>query len=122
MKPLILLTETFTKNLIVVEKLNKMVFSCGKNRINRFKNSIFLCCLFIVFQSLNKVIISIETCENLRLSSCSQGLSSYAEASKYGFIHQVIDGVTVTVNTVKITFKSSAFLANVEVRIQILNF
>lgn len=68
-------------------------------------------------QSLNNVIIAVETCEELRSTSCVQGLSSYAGAAKYGFIHEVIDGVTITVGTVKITFRSPAFLANVEVSI-----
>ncbi|KAK6637779.1 hypothetical protein RUM44_008201 [Polyplax serrata] len=67
-----------------------------------------------ILLSLNKVSIAVETCEELRSTSCVQGLSSYAGAAKYGFIYKVIDGVTITVNTVTITFKSPAFVANVE--------
>lgn len=48
--------------------------------------------------------------------SSQAGLSSYtAVPGKYSFIHKVIDGITITVNKVNITFNSPAFTANVEV-------
>lgn len=34
---------------------------------------------------------------------------------KYSFIHKVIDGITVTVNTVNIAFNSPAFVATLQV-------
>lgn len=40
-----------------------------------------------------------------------------AVPGKYSFIHKVIDGITVNVNTVNITFNSPAFTANVQVRV-----
>lgn len=48
--------------------------------------------------------------------STPQGLSSYAGPAKYSFIHKVIDGMTVAVNTVSVTFKSPAFIASVQVK------
>lgn len=48
--------------------------------------------------------------------SAQAGLSSYAGVpGKYSFIHKVIDGITVTVNTVNIIFNSPAFTASVQV-------
>lgn len=35
--------------------------------------------------------------------------------NKYSFIHKVIDGITVAVNTVSVTLKSPAFVASVQV-------
>lgn len=60
--------------------------------------------------------ITVETCEELRSMSAQGGLSSYAAVpGKYSFIHKVIDGITVTVNTVNILFNSPAFTASVQV-------
>lgn len=64
---------------------------------------------------MDEVHIEVETCEDLRDLSSSQGLSSYTGPAKYSFIHKVIDGITVTVNTVSVTFKSPAFIASVQV-------
>lgn len=69
-----------------------------------------------VSQRLDEVRIEVVTCEELRTTGSSQGLSSYAGAAKYNFIHKVIDGITVDVNTVFVTFKSPAFTSTVEVR------
>ncbi|XP_025835027.1 UHRF1-binding protein 1-like isoform X3 [Agrilus planipennis] len=66
--------------------------------------------------SLDEVNITVETCEELRPMSPQAGLSSYAAVpGKYSFIHKVIDGITVTVNTVNIVFNSPAFTATVQV-------
>ncbi|XP_011862998.1 PREDICTED: UHRF1-binding protein 1 isoform X1 [Vollenhovia emeryi] len=67
-----------------------------------------------IFLSLDEVHIDVETCEDLRSMSSPQGISSYAGPAKYSFIHKVIDGITVTVNTVLVTFKSPAFIASVQ--------
>ncbi|XP_015834568.1 bridge-like lipid transfer protein family member 3A isoform X1 [Tribolium castaneum] len=64
--------------------------------------------------SLDEVNITVETCEELRSMSAQGGLSSYAVPGKYSFIHKVIDGITVTVNTVNILFNSPAFTASVQ--------
>lgn len=66
-------------------------------------------------QSLDEVHIQVETCEELRSISTQQGLSSYGGNAKYSFINKVIDGMTVSVNTVQVTFKSPAFIASVQV-------
>lgn len=61
---------------------------------------------------------SVEACEDLRNVFAPQGLSSHSGPAKYSFILKVIDGITVAVNTVKVVFKSPAFIANVEVCIK----
>ncbi|XP_011698292.1 PREDICTED: UHRF1-binding protein 1 isoform X3 [Wasmannia auropunctata] len=67
-----------------------------------------------IFLSLDEVHIDVETCEDLRSMSSPQGISSYAGPAKYSFIHKVIDGITIAVNTVLVTFKSPAFIASVQ--------
>ncbi|XP_011137183.1 UHRF1-binding protein 1-like isoform X3 [Harpegnathos saltator] len=67
-----------------------------------------------IFLSLDEVHIDVETCEDLRSMSSPQGISSYAGPAKYSFIHKVIDGITVAVNIVLVTFKSPAFIASVQ--------
>lgn len=62
---------------------------------------------------MDEVNIEVETCEDLRDVS-SQGAAS-AGPTKYSYIHKIIDGITVNVNTVNITFKSPAFIAKVQV-------
>ncbi|XP_060530359.1 bridge-like lipid transfer protein family member 3A isoform X2 [Cylas formicarius] len=64
--------------------------------------------------SLDEVNITVETCEELRCVS-PQGALSYAPG-KYSFIHKVIDGITVTVNTVNVLFNSPAFIATVQIQ------
>lgn len=91
--------------------------------------AIFICMLFyylskynaksaikiLHLQSLDEVHIDVETCEDLRSMSSPQGVSSYTGPAKYSFIHKVIDGITIAVNTVLVTFKSPAFIASVQV-------
>ncbi|EFN69653.1 UHRF1-binding protein 1-like [Camponotus floridanus] len=67
-----------------------------------------------IFLSLDEVHIDVETCEDLRSMFSPQGTSSYTGPTKYSFIHKVIDGITVAVNTVLVTFKSPAFIASVQ--------
>ncbi|XP_047351332.1 UHRF1-binding protein 1-like isoform X1 [Vespa velutina] len=67
-----------------------------------------------ILLKLDEVHIEVETCEDLRNMSSNQGLSSYAGPAKYSLIHKVIDGITVTVNKVSVTFKSPAFIGSVE--------
>ncbi|XP_021938763.1 UHRF1-binding protein 1-like isoform X4 [Zootermopsis nevadensis] len=69
-----------------------------------------------IFLSLDEVHIQVETCEELRSMSTQQGLSSYGGNAKYSFINKVIDGMTVSVNTVQVTFKSPAFIASVQMQ------
>lgn len=64
---------------------------------------------------MDEVHIEVETCEDLRDMSSPQGLSSYTGPTKYSYIHKIIDGITVAVNTVSVTFKSPAFIAKVQV-------
>ncbi|XP_033611265.1 UHRF1-binding protein 1-like isoform X3 [Cryptotermes secundus] len=69
-----------------------------------------------IFLSLDEVYIEVETCEELRSMSTQLGLSSYSGNAKYSFINKVIDGMTVSVNTVQVTFKSPAFIASVQMQ------
>lgn len=83
--------------------------------ILRIENNFKLFAIYFIWQSLDEVHIEVETCEDLRRMSNSQGLSSFAGPAKYSFIHKVIDGITIAVNTVSVTFKSPAFTASVQV-------
>lgn len=75
-------------------------------------------------QSLDEVNITIETCEFGRTeASGAAGAAGggwqtlTAPQGKYSFVNKIIDGITVTVNTVNINFKSPAFTASVQVSI-----
>ena len=58
------------------------------------------------------MIVAIETCDTLRPHSTSNNLaSSYASGGHYGFSDKVIDGLTVTVKSVHVTFRSPIFRA-----------
>ena len=71
----------------------------------------------LILQQLGEVEVEVETCEDLRDVGVQED-SSLKETGKYGFQHKVIDGMTVTVDRVVITFRSPAFVATV----QVLNF
>uniref|UniRef100_A0A182QQN3 Uncharacterized protein n=1 Tax=Anopheles farauti TaxID=69004 RepID=A0A182QQN3_9DIPT len=65
--------------------------------------------------TLDEVNITIETCEIARSGTPTAGLSSLAvPQGKYSFIHKVIDGITIAVNTVNVNLKSPAFTASVQ--------
>uniref|UniRef100_A0A6B2EHQ2 Uncharacterized protein n=1 Tax=Phlebotomus kandelakii TaxID=1109342 RepID=A0A6B2EHQ2_9DIPT len=67
--------------------------------------------------SLDEVNISVETCEFGRGGGGppTPGLQALtAPQGKYSFIHKVIDGITIIVNTVNVNFKSPAFTASVQ--------
>ncbi|KAK7794549.1 hypothetical protein R5R35_009669 [Gryllus longicercus] len=68
-----------------------------------------------IFLSLDEVYIKVETCEELRSLSMQHGLSSYTGQGKYSFINKVIDGMSIAVNTVCVTFESPAFTASVQI-------
>ena len=76
---------------------------------------VFLECFISYLQSLDEVYVEVETCEELRSMSTPLCLSSIGANAKYSFINKVIDGMTVSVNTVQVTFKSPAFVASVQV-------
>jgi hypothetical protein len=72
--------------------------------------------------SLDEVNISVETCEIARSGTPTAGGGIQTLAvpmGKYSFIHKVIDGITILVNTVNVSFKSPAFTSSVQVRILI---
>lgn len=69
-----------------------------------------------IFLSLDEVYVEVETCDELRSMSTQTCLSSYGASAKYSFINKVIDGMTISVNTVQVTFKSPAFIASVQMQ------
>lgn len=77
----------------------------------------FIGCLNL--QSLDEVNITIETCEFGRTETSGAAGGGWqtltAPQGKYSFVNKIIDGITVTVNTVNINFKSPAFTASVQV-------
>ncbi|XP_068247106.1 bridge-like lipid transfer protein family member 3B isoform X2 [Palaemon carinicauda] len=64
-----------------------------------------------ILVTLDEVLVEMETCQELRSQTSSTSLPSYSSGGKYGFTDKVIDGMTVTVNSVHITFSSHAFHA-----------
>uniref|UniRef100_A0AAG5DG24 Chorein N-terminal domain-containing protein n=1 Tax=Anopheles atroparvus TaxID=41427 RepID=A0AAG5DG24_ANOAO len=68
-----------------------------------------------IMLTLDEVNITIETCEIARSGTPTAGLSSLTvPQGKYSFIHKVIDGITIVVNTVNVNLKSPAFTASVQ--------
>ncbi|KAL5279581.1 UHRF1BP1L family protein [Megaselia abdita] len=64
---------------------------------------------------LDEVNIVVETCaSNTRDPSSSPGLQIQSSQGRYSFIHKVIDGITILVNTVNVKFLSPAFTASVQ--------
>lgn len=67
--------------------------------------------------NLNEVNVEVEVCDEFRDMSSedeinlSNLINSNQAPSKYGFVDRVIDGITVTVNNVQITFKSKLMSA-----------
>ena len=67
---------------------------------------------------LLQVRVEVETCEELRPMNTNQkgGMAaSYASGGQYGFSDKVVDGITLTVNSVLLTLKSRAFIASFQV-------
>ena len=65
--------------------------------------------------SLDEVHVEVETCEDLRQTSAAAGgakIPSYATGGPYGYGDKVVDGITVTINSVLLTLKSHAFIAS----------
>ncbi|XP_022221973.2 UHRF1-binding protein 1-like isoform X4 [Drosophila obscura] len=73
--------------------------------------------------TLDEVRITIETCNPMTRDAGGGGSGSPAAAAaalpqvpqgKYSFIHKVVDGITIVVNTVNVNFVSAAFNASVQ--------
>ncbi|XP_042219696.1 UHRF1-binding protein 1-like isoform X3 [Homarus americanus] len=62
--------------------------------------------------SLDEVQVEMETCTELRSQGGQSVLPSYSTGGSYGYSDKVIDGMTVTVNAMLITFRSHAFQAS----------
>lgn len=71
---------------------------------------------------MDEVNITVETCEIERTTGSNtpsvQAIS--APQGKYSFIHKIIDGITIIVNTVNVKFKSPAFTASVQVHFSLI--
>lgn len=64
--------------------------------------------------------MEVETCDTLREPSGGSGdkkgaKPSYASGGQYGFADKVVDGITVSVNSVILTLKSKVFTASFQV-------
>jgi hypothetical protein len=62
---------------------------------------------------LDTVEIQVEACEELR--PVVPVASNSVSAGKYGFVNKVVDGITVTVESVEIKFSSKSFESKVQV-------
>lgn len=58
--------------------------------------------------------VEIETCDNVESMAMRENVQTL-QPGKYKFIHQVIDGMTIQINEVNITFRDPAFHASVQV-------
>lgn len=58
--------------------------------------------------------VEIETCDNVELMAMRENVQT-AQPGKYKFINQVIDGMTIQINEVNITFRDPAFYSSVQV-------
>ena len=80
---------------------------------------LFIIKCHVQFPHLFQVRVEVETCENLRPmanNSNAKGMAaSYASGGQYGFSDKVVDGITLTVNSVILTLKSHAFIASFQV-------
>lgn len=60
--------------------------------------------------------VEIETCDNVESMAMRENVQT-VQPGKYKFINQVIDGMTIQINEVNITFKDPVFRASVQVTI-----
>ncbi|XP_017487824.1 PREDICTED: UHRF1-binding protein 1-like, partial [Rhagoletis zephyria] len=68
-----------------------------------------------IYIVLDEVTIEAETCEDFRESSTTTTtLLTCREAGSYGFINKVIDGITLSINSVNVQFRSAIFSASFE--------
>lgn len=67
-----------------------------------------------ILQTLDKVSVEIETCDNVELMAMRENVQT-VQPGKYKFINQVIDGMTIQINEVNITFRDPAFYSSVQV-------
>lgn len=58
-----------------------------------------------------------ETCSELRPHTAPTELGAYRSGSKYGFVEKVIDGMTVSINSVYVRFNSPSFTTSFHVSI-----
>lgn len=74
--------------------------------------------MLICFKILDTVSIQVEACEELRpIVTSPSGHVNLPSAGKYGFVNKVVDGITVTVESVEIKFFSKAFESKVQVSV-----
>ncbi|XP_050520734.1 UHRF1-binding protein 1-like [Daktulosphaira vitifoliae] len=64
--------------------------------------------------TLDKVSLEVETCENVEEMAMHENIPAF-QPGKYKFINQIIDGITIQINEVNITFKDPAFKASLQI-------
>ena len=69
-----------------------------------------------------QVRVEVETCENLRTLNPSGLPSKMGSGGSYGFVEKVVDGITVTVNSVLVILHSHVFTASFQVRYSFENY
>ena len=63
-----------------------------------------------------QVRVEVETCENLRtLNPSGHPHKQLGSGGSYGFVEKVVDGITVTVNSVLVILHSHVFTASFQV-------
>ncbi|XP_054165286.1 bridge-like lipid transfer protein family member 3B [Oppia nitens] len=69
-----------------------------------------------IYLALDEVVVDIETVEDFRSENTrlNTNHSSYNDSGKYGFADRVFDGMTVSINSVVVTFRSKVFIANLQ--------
>lgn len=68
-----------------------------------------------ILLALDNVNVQIETCEELRKAAGDTPNHAPVSAGKYGFINKVVDGITLTVESVEMTFHSREFESRVQI-------
>ncbi|XP_025411987.1 UHRF1-binding protein 1-like isoform X4 [Sipha flava] len=65
--------------------------------------------------TLDRVSVEIESCDNVESMALRENVQTAVQPGKYKFINQVIDGMTIQINEVNITFRDPAFHASVQI-------
>ncbi|CAH1786953.1 unnamed protein product, partial [Owenia fusiformis] len=64
---------------------------------------------------LDEVEVEMETCDEPRKPSNTSQMPSYSSGGKYGFTDRVVDGISMSINSVTVNFKSHAFQASIQI-------
>ncbi|NXF08012.1 UH1BL protein, partial [Smithornis capensis] len=85
------------------------------NKVFCNKASIRISNLFILlFKSLDKVVMEMSTCEEPRAPNGPSPIATASGQSEYGFAEKVVEGISVSVNSIIIRIGAKAFNASFE--------